>query len=108
MLRALTQLLPEDHWLIEKRSCKRRDSNERPKYQNVRVSFLSMALFLIRFLQLSEQHIAAPAGGVLSCVTLFYGKEETKFHEKQSERRLSLAFSERDVVERVLERAPQG
>jgi hypothetical protein len=56
-----------------------------------------MALLLIRFLQLSARHIAAPAGGVLSCVTLFYGKEETKFHEKQSERRLSLAFSERPL-----------
>ena len=38
-----------------------------------------------------------PAGGVLSSVTLFYGKEETKFHEKHSERRLSLAFSERPL-----------
>src|SRR6266496_2353991 len=43
MRRALTKLLPEDHPSIEKRSCKRRDSNERPKYQNVRVSFSSAA-----------------------------------------------------------------
>src|SRR5437870_11840655 len=38
MRRALTQLLPEDHRSIEKRRRKRRDSNERPNYQNV--SFL--------------------------------------------------------------------
>src|SRR6266566_804902 len=39
------KLLPEDHPSIEKRSCKRRDNNERPKYQNVRVSFSSAAFF---------------------------------------------------------------
>lgn len=38
-----------------------------------------MALFLIRFLQLSARHIAAPAGGMLSFVTLFYGNDGTKF-----------------------------
>src|SRR6266566_2783452 len=43
MRHALTQLLPEDHRSIEKRSCKRRDNNERPEYQNVRVSFSSAA-----------------------------------------------------------------
>src|SRR4029453_17818117 len=41
MRRALTKLLLEDHRSVEKRSCKRRDNNERPKYQNVRVSFSS-------------------------------------------------------------------
>src|SRR5206468_3588942 len=38
MRRALTKLLSEDHRSIEKRRRKRRDSNERPNYQNV--SFL--------------------------------------------------------------------
>src|SRR6266480_7426685 len=41
MRRALTKPLLEDHPSVEKRSCKRRDNNERPKYQNVRVSFSS-------------------------------------------------------------------
>jgi hypothetical protein len=39
MRRALTQMLPEDHRLIEQRSCKRWDNNEPPKYQNGRISF---------------------------------------------------------------------
>jgi hypothetical protein len=38
MPRALTQLPREDHRLIEKRSCKRRDNNEPPNYQNVSFS----------------------------------------------------------------------
>jgi hypothetical protein len=46
----VTSLLPEDHRSIEKRRCKRPDR---------RLSFL------IRFLQLAAQHIAAPAGGGL-------------------------------------------
>src|SRR6266480_5401663 len=45
MRRALTELLPEDHRSIEKRSCKRRDSNERPNYQNVSFSLSSAASF---------------------------------------------------------------
>jgi hypothetical protein len=64
MRRALTKLLPEDHQSFGTRSYKRRDNNERPKYQNVHVSFSSSAFFLIRFLQLAAQHIAAPAGGL--------------------------------------------
>src|SRR6266550_6589815 len=48
MRRALTQLLREDHRLIEKRSCKRRDSNEPPNYQNVSFSLSSAACFFDR------------------------------------------------------------
>src|SRR4030095_13554217 len=44
MPHALTKLLLEDHRSVEKRSCKWRDNNERPKYQNVRVSFSSSLL----------------------------------------------------------------
>src|SRR4030095_8509776 len=52
MPRALTQLLPEDHRSIEKRSCKRRDSNERPIYQNVSFSFS----WTVSFLGWSQSH----------------------------------------------------
>src|SRR4030095_5959745 len=45
MSRALTKLLPEDHPSIEKRSCKRRDNNERPKYQNVRFALSRQVLY---------------------------------------------------------------
>jgi hypothetical protein len=81
MRRVLTRLLPEDRPSIEKRNCKQRDNNERPKYQSVCVSFLSAALALIGFLQVAVQHLAAPAGE-LSFITLFYGNEGAKFPGK--------------------------
>jgi hypothetical protein len=81
MRRVLTKLLPEDHPSIEKRTCKQRDNNERPKYQSVRVSFLSAAFSLIGFLRVAVQHIAAPAGG-LSFITLFYGNDGARFPRK--------------------------
>jgi len=59
MRRALTQLLPKDHRLIEQRRCKRWDNNEPPKYQNGRISFSPTAFLLIGFLQLAAQPIAA-------------------------------------------------
>ena len=34
-------MLPEGHQSVEKQSCKRRDNNERPNYQNARGSFWS-------------------------------------------------------------------
>jgi hypothetical protein len=77
----LTKLLPGDHPSIEKRNCKQRDNNERPKYQNMRVAFLSAAFSLIEFLQMAVQHIAAP-GGRLSFITLFYGNEGARFLKK--------------------------
>jgi hypothetical protein len=82
MRRVLTRLLPEDRPSIEKRNCKQRDNNERPKYQSVCVSFLSAAFSLIGFLQVAVQHLAAPAGE-LSFITLFYGNEGVKFPGKQ-------------------------
>ena len=81
MRRVLTRLLPEDRPSIEKRNCKQRDNNERPKYQSVRVSFLSAAFSLIGFLQVAVQHLAAPAGE-LSFITLFYGNGGVKFPGK--------------------------
>src|SRR6266567_4772490 len=45
MRHALTSLLPGDHLSIEKRNCKRRDSNERPICQNVSFSLSSAAFF---------------------------------------------------------------
>jgi hypothetical protein len=77
----LTKLLPEDHPSIEKRNCKQWDNSERPKYQSVRVSFLSAAFSLIGFLQTAVQHIAAP-GGELSFITFFYGNEGARFPRK--------------------------
>jgi hypothetical protein len=67
MRRALTKQLLEDHPSIEKRSRKRRDNNERPKYQNVCVSSSSG---LIRFLHLAAPHIAVPAWGAFILLPL--------------------------------------
>jgi hypothetical protein len=68
MPRALTQLLPEDHRSIEKRSCKRRDNNERPKYQNVRVSFSSVSFFFDSVLAVGRAAHCRSGWGVLSLV----------------------------------------
>jgi hypothetical protein len=76
MRRALTKLLPEDHPSIEKRSSKRRDNNERPKYQNVRLSFSSG----FSFGSCTWPRRTLPFQlGVLSFVTSFYGNGGTKF-----------------------------
>jgi hypothetical protein len=68
MPRALAQLLPEDHPSIEKRSCKRRDNNERPKYQNVRVSFSSVSFFFDSVLAVGRAAHCRSGWGVLSLV----------------------------------------
>jgi hypothetical protein len=78
MRRALTKLLLEDHLSIAKRRCKRQDNNEQPKYQSVRVLFLSAAFSLIEFSRAAVQHIAAPSEE-LSSITLFYGNEGARF-----------------------------
>src|SRR5467141_1580244 len=83
---ALTQLLPEDHRLIEKRSCKRRDSNERPNYQNVSFSLSSAASFF----GWSQSHCFSLLRLVFPFLTSFYGNDGTKF-PKKAERRLSLS-----------------
>jgi hypothetical protein len=85
MRRALTKLLPEDHPSIEKRSCKRRDNNERPKYQNVRVSFSSAAFSFDSVLAVggaAHRRSGWLRLGVLSFVTSFYGNGGTKFPDK--------------------------
>jgi hypothetical protein len=79
MRRALTKLLPEDHPSIEKRSCKRRDNNERPKYQNVRVSFSSVSFFFDSVLAVGRAAHCRSGWGVLSSITSFYGNGRTKF-----------------------------
>jgi hypothetical protein len=79
MRRVLRKLLPEDHQSLETRSYKRRNNNERPSYQNVRVSFSSAAIFFDSLLQLPARHITALAGGLISFVTSFYGNGGTKF-----------------------------
>src|SRR6266566_5186639 len=86
MRRALTQLLPEDHRSIEKRSCKRRDSNERPNYQNVSFSLSSAASFF----DWPQSHCFSLLRLVFPFLTLFYGNDGTKF-PKKAERRLSLS-----------------
>src|SRR6266566_3496385 len=100
MRRALTQLLPEDHRSIEKRSCKRRDSNERPNYQNVSFSLSSAASFF-DWSQPDCLSLHALPGAprnrsslrlVFPFLTSFYGNDGTKFSEK-AERRLSLSSS---------------
>src|SRR6266566_794125 len=87
MRRALTQLLPEDHRSIEKRSCKRRDSNERPNYQNVSFSLSSAASFF-EWSQMVDVSLLEP----FPFFTSFYGNGGTKF-QKKAERRLSLSSS---------------
>jgi hypothetical protein len=85
MRRALTKLLPEDHPSIEKRSCKRRDNNERPKYQNVRVSFSSAAFSFDSVLAVggaAHRRSGWLRLGVLSFVTSFYGNGGMEFPDK--------------------------
>src|SRR5438132_4837576 len=86
MRRALTQLLPGDHRSIEKRSCKRRDSNERPNYQNVSFSLSSAASFF----DWPQSRCFSLLRLVFPFLTLFYGNDGTKF-PKKAERRLSLS-----------------
>src|SRR5467141_3414528 len=83
MHRALTPLLPEDHRSIEKRSCKRRDSNERPNYQNVSFSLSSTASFF----DWSQSHCFSLLRLLFPFLTLFYGNDGTKF-PKKAERRI--------------------
>src|SRR6266498_4896958 len=88
MRHALTQLLPEDRRSIEKRSCKRRDSNERLNYQNVSLLLSSAASFF----DWSQSHSLSLLRLVFPFLTSFYGNDGTKFSEK-AERRLSLSSS---------------
>jgi hypothetical protein len=80
---ALAKMLPADHRSVEKRSCKPRDNNEQPKYQNAQSSFWSTA-FPVPFV-LAEGRVAPCCSGwaVLSFVgpfhLSFYGTGETKF-----------------------------
>src|SRR6266496_5411352 len=89
MRHALTQLLPEDRRSIEKRSCKRRDSNERLNYQNVSLSLSSAASFF----DWSQSHSLSLLRLVFPFLTSFYGNGGTKFSKKKTERRLSLSSS---------------
>jgi hypothetical protein len=79
MRRTLTKLLSEDHPLIEKRSCKQRGNNDRPKYQNVRVSFSSAALSFDSVLAFGRAANCRSGWGVLSLITSFYGNGGAKF-----------------------------
>jgi len=72
-------LLPDDHRSVEKRCCKRRDNNERPNNQNVRVSFSSAAFFFDSVLAVGRAAHCRSGWGVVSLVTLFYGNGGTKF-----------------------------
>jgi len=79
MRSALAQLLPEDHPSIAKRSYKRRDSNEQPKYQNVRISSSATAFFFDSILAAGRAADCRSRCGVLSFVTSFYGNGAAKF-----------------------------
>src|SRR6266536_1091912 len=79
MRHALTQLLPEDRRSIEKRSCKRRDSNERPNYQNVSLLLSSAASFF----DWSQSHCLSLLQLVFPFLTSFYGNRGTKFSKKR-------------------------
>jgi|SRR5919106_3014735 hypothetical protein len=81
MRRALTKLLPEDHQSLETRSCKRRNNNERPSYQNVRGSFSSAAFFFCSVFAVARAAHYRSGWGVVSFVTSFYGNDRTKFRK---------------------------
>jgi hypothetical protein len=68
--------------LIEKRSCKRRGNSERPKYQNVRVSFSSAGLSFDSVLAVGRAANWRSGWGVLSLITSFYGNGGTKFPDE--------------------------
>src|SRR5918996_4529787 len=68
MRRALAKLLPEDHRSVEKQSCKRRDNNGRPKYQNVCLSFWSAAFVFDSVLAIERAMYCRSGGVVLSCL----------------------------------------
>src|SRR6266487_2762602 len=74
MRRALTKLLREGHRSIEKRSCKQRDSNERPNYQNVSFSLSSAASFF-EWSQMVDVSLLES----FPFLTSFYGNGGTKF-----------------------------
>jgi hypothetical protein len=82
MLRALTKLLPEDRPSTEKRRYKRRDNNERPKYQNVHVSLSLPAFFFGSVLLIGRAAHGRPDWKVLSFIISFYGNDGTKFPDK--------------------------
>src|SRR6188472_1738245 len=68
MRHALAKLLPEDHRSVEKPSCIRQDNNGRPKYQNVCISFWSVAFVFDSVLAI-ERAVQCRSGGlVLACL----------------------------------------
>jgi hypothetical protein len=79
---ALTKLLPEDHQSFAKRSCKSSNNNERPKYQNMRVLFSSVAFFFDPLRALGGAAMCRAGWGVFSLVTSFYGTDGAKFPHK--------------------------
>jgi hypothetical protein len=103
MRRALTKLLPEDHPSIEKRSCKRRDNNERPKYQNVRVSFSSAAFSFDSVLAVGR---AAHCRSGWGCFHLSLCS--TEMAERSSRTKLRRSENSRDRTNTRTPRAPKG
>src|SRR4030095_14761341 len=97
MPRALTQLLPEDHRLIEKRSCKRRDSNEPPNYRNVSFSLSSAACFFdrsqshrlsLRYNDVSSCFLVCADNDPMASVSLFcFDRTWRPFHRQNRFRR---------------------
>src|SRR2546426_969327 len=88
---ALVQLLPVDHRSIEKRSNKRRDSNERPNYRNVSFSLSSVTSFsdLSQCHWLSLHVLTEVPHNRRVCLlpiplTSFYGNDEAKFLQYES------------------------
>jgi hypothetical protein len=92
MRRTLTKLLSEDHPLIEKRSCKRRDNNERPRYQNVCVSFSSAALSFDSVLAVARAEHCRSAWG---CLHL--SPRSTEIAERSSQTKSRLNDSRGDL-----------
>src|SRR6266446_9961334 len=82
MRRALEQLLPEDHQSIEKRSREWRDSNGRPKYQNVSFAFSWFASLCNSVAAVGRAAHCAPAGGCFHLSLRPTGKGGTKFPDK--------------------------
>jgi hypothetical protein len=88
MRRALTKVLPEDRQWFVKPSCKSRNNNERPQYQNVCVSFWSAAFVFDSVLAIERAVYCRSGWGVFSFVGGLslslhsYGMEERRFGAK--------------------------
>jgi hypothetical protein len=104
MRHALTKLLSEDHQSLETRRCKRRNNNERPKYQTVHASFSSAAFFFDSVFAAVRAELRLKRGFI---VTSFYGNNGAKFRDK-SDSIAASRFSDESRREQAGNKAAHG